>query len=67
VSYAPQSGLALAPEEPRAAATAILRIEAARRRTVRPTAQRRRIGETETYRRIVWPLDKAKVHGRIRR
>src|SRR5712672_1441606 len=34
VSYAPLSGLALAPKKPRAAATAALRIRSARRRTL---------------------------------
>jgi len=42
VSYAPLSGLALAPKKPRAAATAALRIRSARRRTLCKTAQRAR-------------------------
>ena len=72
VSYAPQIGSALAPEEPRAAATATPRIE---RPVAEPFAKPlsvRRIRETENVLRPVVPphghvrADKAKARGRIR-
>jgi hypothetical protein len=54
MSYAPLSGSALAPEEPRAAATAILRIEALAAELFAKPLNVRRIGETEdTVRDIV--------------
>jgi hypothetical protein len=47
VSYAPQSGLALAPEKPRAAATAVPPIEALAAEPFAKPLSVRRIGETE--------------------
>jgi hypothetical protein len=56
VSYAPQSGSALAPEEQRAAATAILRTEALAAEFFAKPLSVRRIGETEnTVRDIILP------------
>jgi len=71
VSYAPQSGSALAPKKPRAAATAILRIEALAADLLQ-TAQRAASAKQKTpyvtsSRRTVSHADRAKPHGRIRR
>jgi hypothetical protein len=61
VSYAPQSGLALARKKPRAAATAILRIGGARRGLFAQPLSVRRIGETEDVIRDIVPTHRVAI------